>query len=68
VRGLELLLQPAAQSGLLLDLAQRGLLEALTGVELALGQRPVVVARAMHDRDTPVPHDDAAGCADLVRH
>ena len=47
--GRELVAQPAAQPDLLLDLAQRGLLPALAGVELALGQRPVVVARAVHD-------------------
>ncbi len=55
----ELVAEPAAQPGLLLDLAQRGVLPALAVVELALGQRPVVVARAMHDRDA-VPLSPAA--------
>ena len=40
-----------AQAGLLLDLAQRGLLPRLAGLELALGQRPVVVLRAVDDGD-----------------
>ena len=67
----ELVAEPAAQPGLLLDLAQRGLLPALAGVELALGQRPVVVARAVHDRDLApagaAAHDDAARRLDLRR-
>src|SRR3954469_7517717 len=41
----------AGQAGLLLDLAQRGLLEALALVELPLRQAPVVVARPVHDGD-----------------
>ena len=50
-RRLELGAEAAAQPDLLLDLAQRGVLPALALVELALGQRPVVVARAVHDHD-----------------
>src|SRR5215211_5881080 len=45
----QLLAEPAAQADLLLDLAQRGRLPCLARVELALRQRPVVVARPVHD-------------------
>ncbi|KHJ72617.1 hypothetical protein QR64_10120 [Rhodococcus sp. Chr-9] len=40
-----------AESGLLLDLPHRGNHGRLTRVELALRKGPVVVARAMHERD-----------------
>jgi hypothetical protein len=66
VRGrLELLAQLAAQAGLLLDLAQRRLLEALAGIELALGQGPVVVLGPVDDQDQAVALDDPSGGEDL---
>jgi hypothetical protein len=49
--GPDLAAQPAAQPRLLLDLAQRRLGLGLARVELALGERPVVIAR-------PVDQDD----------
>jgi predicted enzyme related to lactoylglutathione lyase len=58
VRRLELGDDAPANSGLLLDLAQRTGLEALSAVELALRQRPVVVAGAVDHRDPPVGADD----------
>src|SRR5215218_1488485 len=70
-RGLELLAEAAAHAGLLLDLAQRAVLPALALVELALGERPVVVARAVRDRDRDrvagAPPQDTAGRLDLRR-
>src|SRR5688572_7393979 len=67
----ELVAEPAAQPDLLLDLAQRGVLPALAGVELAFRERPVVVARAVDERDldpaaAPAP-DDAARSLHLGR-
>src|SRR5688572_29373014 len=44
-------LQRAAQSGLLLNLADGGLFLRLARVHLPLGQRPVVVLRAVYQRD-----------------
>ena len=43
--------QHGAEAGLLLHLAHRGRRIELAGVELALGQRPVVVPRPVHDGD-----------------
>src|SRR4051812_10501439 len=61
--------QDAAQAGLLLDLANRRRLPRLAAVELALRQRPVVVARPVHDEELEpalaVAVDDAAGRPDL---
>ena len=45
----------AAEAGLLLDLAQGGLLVALPGLGLALGEAPVVVARAVDEQDVASP-------------
>ena len=56
----QLLAEPAAQPDLLLDLAQRGLLPRLARVELALRQRPVVVARPVHDDELELPARRAA--------
>jgi hypothetical protein len=59
--------QPAAQSRLLLDLAQRRLGLGLARVELALGERPVVVGRPVDQDDLDpaapamAPDDPAAG-------
>src|SRR3954467_2214600 len=68
-RRLELFAEAAAHAGLLLDLAQRAVLPALTGIELALGERPVVIARAVRDRDRDrvarAPPHDTAGRLDL---
>ena len=68
---LELGAEPALQPDLLLDLAQRRVLPALALVELALGQRPVVVARAVDDHDldavVAAPPHHAAGRLDLRR-
>jgi hypothetical protein len=61
----ELAQQPPADAGLLEDLAQRGLLPGLAPLELALRQRPVVVAGAVHHEHLAVAHDDAACGADL---
>src|SRR6185295_11318312 len=58
LRRLELANDPPADAGLLLDLAQRAALEALAVLELALGQRPVVVAGAVDHGDPPVAADD----------
>src|SRR6266851_1830170 len=41
----------AAKSGLLTDLAQRAVLWRLVGLDLALGQRPVVVSGSVNDGD-----------------
>src|SRR5581483_1420925 len=57
----------AAEPGLLLDLAPRALLPRLARIELALGQRPVVVARPVDEQDVAVADDDAARGANL-RH
>ncbi len=43
-------LKPTAIAGLLLDLPQRGLLELLPGILLALGETPIVIGRPMHDQ------------------
>src|SRR6202012_3215885 len=59
--GRELAAERAAQAGLLVDLAHRALLPALARVELALGQRPVVIARPVDQRDPPAAPHDAAG-------
>src|SRR4051794_34090931 len=68
-RGLELPAEAAAHAGLLLDLAQRAVLPALACIELALRERPVVVARAVSDRDRDrvagAPPHDTAGRLDL---
>src|SRR5919199_2105443 len=55
----------APKAGLLLDLAKRRLLEALSRVQLALRQRPVVVLRAVDERQLErvagAAPDDSAG-------
>ena len=57
--------QLAPKARLLLDLAQRGFLEGFAAVNLSLGERPVIVARAVDDGDAhrttrPIPADDAS--------
>ena len=42
--------KPTAIAGLLLDLPQRGLLELLPGILLALRETPIVIGRPMHDQ------------------
>src|SRR5215467_11705924 len=44
-------LELAAKAGLFFDLAQRALFGSLVGVDLALGQCPVVVCGSVHDND-----------------
>ena len=65
----QLLAELASQAGLLLDLAQRRGLERLARVELALRQRPVVVARPVDQRDLgsrpAVAQDDSPRRLDL---
>jgi hypothetical protein len=56
----------AAQAGLLLDLAERAVLPRLAVGQLALRQRPVVVAGSVDDQDAGVAPVDAAGCAEDV--
>src|SRR6266545_3681296 len=63
---------PAAQTGLLLDLTQGGLLLGLALLQLPLGERPVVLQRTMHQRQleataaVPVaaPDDPSGGSDD----
>ena len=53
------------QPGLLLDFATGRLLEGLAGLELALGELPVLVHRPVDDRElerSPVPSDDQSAC------
>src|SRR4029453_4816373 len=64
----QLAAEAAAHSRLLLDLAKRRLLVRLSGVELALRQRPVVVARAVDEQHSPVTHHHSAGRTDPLRH
>ena len=54
--------QRAAQAGLLLDLAQGGVLEGLAVVELPLRKRPVVLPGPVHERNEAVAQDHPAGC------
>jgi len=58
--GVELLEQRTAQARLLEHLAQGRRLPVLAALELALGQRPVVVARAVDDEDAAITVDDDA--------
>src|SRR6476659_1708050 len=60
-------LDRAGVPGLLLDLPDGGLAVVLPGVELALGQRPVVVLRAVDDGDQAVAVQDRAGRPDHPR-
>src|ERR687895_2055462 len=62
----QLAAEPAAHAGLLLDLPQSRLLEALAGVELALREGPVVVLRPVDQGDAAVAGHDAPGRPDLV--
>src|SRR6266511_1528459 len=57
-------LDRAVQPRLLLDLAERALLVALTALALPLRERPVVVLRTVDEQHVAVTHDDAAGGAD----
>ena len=64
--------EPAGQAGLLPDLAQRRLFEALALLELALGEGPVLVHRAVDQRDLQLAalasdHESAGGLDDLCR-
>src|SRR5512133_1445859 len=72
--GPDLTAQPAPQPRLLLDLAQRRLRLGLARVELALGERPVVIDRPV-DQDNlhpaaraTAPDDPAAGPDDRLGH
>ena len=72
--GPDLTAQPAAQARLLLDLAHRRLRLGLARVELALGERPVVICRPVnqHDLDRAAlalaPDDPAPGPDDRLGH
>src|SRR4051812_9448009 len=61
----ELLAQGTAIAGLLAHLANGGVLPALALVELALGQRPVVVLGTVDERHLPVAHENASRRAHL---
>jgi hypothetical protein len=72
--GPDLTAQPAAQARLLLDLAQRRLRLGLARVELALGERPVVIGRPVDQDDldpaalATAPDDPAAGPDNRLSH
>ena len=57
--------EPHPQPGLLLDLADRRGDGRLAPVELALGEGPVVVRRAVHQQDPALAQDHGTGGADV---
>ena len=59
--------QLTAQARLLVDLAEGRRLVRFAAVELALGQRPVLIAWSVDDADCAVPQNDTAGGLDEVR-
>src|SRR5579872_1619292 len=64
-RPAHLLAHAAHEPGLLLHLPPRRLLPGLARLELALGQRPVVVARAVDDQQAAVADDHPSPGLDL---
>jgi hypothetical protein len=64
----ELRAELAAQPGLLVDLAQRGVAVRLARGQLALGQRPVLVVGPVDDADLALAQDDATGSLDAGGH